>query len=85
MKAGRWAVPRAFLLGDGAPLQFVAFNHAGDLLASEDRDGTVCLWDPRSGRKLVEDVGHAAGHCSSVRTTSGWPAGSTVPRWASGK
>src|SRR5262249_31722157 len=30
----------------------VAFNHAGDLLASRSWDGTLRLWNPRTGRQL---------------------------------
>jgi serine/threonine protein kinase/WD40 repeat protein/tetratricopeptide (TPR) repeat protein len=31
-----------------------AFNHAGDLLASTSWDGTLRLWDPRSGQQLFK-------------------------------
>ncbi|HMF19409.1 MAG TPA: tetratricopeptide repeat protein, partial [Gemmataceae bacterium] len=31
-----------------------AFNHAGDLLASTSWDGTLRLWDPRTGQQLFQ-------------------------------
>jgi WD40 repeat protein/tetratricopeptide (TPR) repeat protein len=34
------------------------FSHAGDFLVSSGWDGTVRLWDPVSGRQLVQGVGH---------------------------
>jgi WD40 repeat protein len=36
----------------------VKFSHAGDLLISTSWDGTTRLWDPISGRQLVQGVGH---------------------------
>jgi serine/threonine protein kinase/WD40 repeat protein len=36
----------------------VAFNHAGDLLASRSWDGTTRLWDPVVGKQLVSIPGH---------------------------
>ena len=32
---------------------FVAFNHRGDLLASQGWEGVLRLWDPRTGRQLL--------------------------------
>src|SRR5205823_2602866 len=31
---------------------FLAYSHAGDLLASTGWDGTLRLWDPRTGKQL---------------------------------
>src|SRR5262249_57489859 len=36
----------------------VKFSHAGDFLISTGRDGTTRLWDPVSGRQLVQGEGH---------------------------
>jgi eukaryotic-like serine/threonine-protein kinase len=37
----------------------LAFNHAGDLLASTSWDGTLRLWDPRTGQQLFNAPGLA--------------------------
>ncbi len=52
--------PLTYLHGHAYPPTLVAFNHGGDLLASTGWDGAVCLWDPWTGRQLVEDHGHSA-------------------------
>jgi WD40 repeat protein len=36
----------------------IKFNHAGDFLISTAWDGTTRLWDPVSGRQLVQGEGH---------------------------
>jgi WD40 repeat protein len=48
---GRGAAPPFAGLGDGGE---VRFNHAGDLLAGTDWDGTLSLWDARSGHLLLQ-------------------------------
>jgi WD40 repeat protein len=41
------------LRGHSAEVVHVAFNHGGDLLVSSSWDGTTRLWDPWTGRQLV--------------------------------
>jgi WD40 repeat protein len=48
---GRGASPPFRGLGGGGQ---VRFNHAGDLLAGTDWDGTLSLWDARSGHLLLQ-------------------------------
>src|SRR5262249_11599531 len=36
----------------------IKFSHAGDFLISTGWDGTTRLWDPISGRQLVQGEGH---------------------------
>jgi WD40 repeat protein len=42
---------------EGSP-RWLAFNHAGDLLASTGWDGTVRLWDPWIGKQRVVSPGY---------------------------
>jgi serine/threonine protein kinase/WD40 repeat protein len=44
----------ARLEGHKADGIYFAYNHAGDLLASTGWDGTMRLWDPRTGRQLFK-------------------------------
>jgi len=45
--------PEAVLAGHAAMIMSLAFNHAGNLLASASYDGVVRLWNPDSGRQLA--------------------------------
>src|SRR5439155_4396735 len=38
----------------------IAFNHAGDLLASAGWDGMLRLWDPRTGKQLFSTISWSA-------------------------
>jgi WD40 repeat protein len=51
--------PRAVLKGHDGPVVFVAFGPSDDLLVSASWDGTSRLWDPATGRQLVQAQGHA--------------------------
>ncbi len=45
---------QALLRGHQAEVVATEFNHAGDLLASTSLDGTLRLWDPMSGKELLQ-------------------------------
>jgi WD40 repeat protein len=46
------AQQRGLLLGHAGPVQAVAFSRDGRLLATGSDDGTVRLWDPRTGQQI---------------------------------
>ena len=54
----RTGQPRSILKGHEGSARWLAFNHAGDLLASTGWDGTVRLWDPWIGRQRVVSQGY---------------------------
>jgi WD40 repeat protein/serine/threonine protein kinase len=45
------------LRGHQSEVRAVTFNHTGDLLASQSWDGTLRLWNPKSGRQLLNCPG----------------------------
>jgi WD40 repeat protein len=47
----------SILKGHRASVTQVAFNHAGNLLASNSHDGTTRLWDPVTGQQLLQTDG----------------------------
>jgi eukaryotic-like serine/threonine-protein kinase len=53
----RTGQPRSILKGHEGSPRWLAFNHAGDLLASTGWDGTVRLWDPWIGELRVVSPG----------------------------
>ncbi len=57
--------PLAVLPGHEGLVTEVAFNHAGDLLASKGHDGTVRLWDVELRRQLVRTTSVFTG-CSRM-------------------
>ncbi len=54
----RTGPPRSILKGHEGSPRWLAFNHAGDLLASTGWDGTVRLWDPWIGKQRVVSPGY---------------------------
>jgi len=50
---------QAVFEGSSAVIVGLAFNHAGDLLASSSFDGVVRLWETPSGRQLASHPGNA--------------------------
>jgi serine/threonine protein kinase/WD40 repeat protein/Tfp pilus assembly protein PilF len=68
---------RAQLNGHHRPVIGVAFNHAGDLLASSSWDMTTRLWDPDTGEELVKAHGtfacfsHDDRHLAYIRHARG--------------
>jgi WD40 repeat protein len=57
--AGR---PLKLLEGHGSLVAHVAFNHAGDRLATGGWDPTVRLWDTTTGKELFRTTSPLAGH-----------------------
>jgi WD40 repeat protein len=49
----------------------VAFSHDGEILASASWDGTIKLWDPKSGRELRTLAGHGWGVYKAVFSPDG--------------
>jgi serine/threonine protein kinase/WD40 repeat protein/tetratricopeptide (TPR) repeat protein len=60
-----WDVPAGrmhdMLKGHSGVVISVAFNHAGDLLASTSWDGTLRLWDPWTAKEMLRTQGGLAG------------------------
>ncbi len=67
----------AVLEGDTAFIMSVAFNHAGDLVASAGYDDIVQLWNPDSGRKVAGFRGSSwqLEFSADDRQLSGWQNG----------
>jgi WD40 repeat protein/serine/threonine protein kinase len=71
---------RLVLRGHQMAVQHVAFNHDGDMLASQSLDGTLRLWDPATGKQLVSIPGAALAPQFSTddRLLSGTVQGSQI-------
>jgi serine/threonine protein kinase/WD40 repeat protein len=65
----------------------VAFNHQGNLLATTSYDGTTRLWDPMTGRQLLQAPGYAVSFSRNDNWLGLGYVGSRVGRWevASGR
>jgi WD40 repeat protein len=70
--AARSLVPRRRLVADRTDASAVAFTPDGRTLATGGQEGTVVLWDMRTGRQLGPPlVGHASGVASSAFSPDG--------------
>src|SRR5579883_1107549 len=49
---------RLLLPGHGSPVRALAFSPDGTTLASACRDGSIVLWNPRTGKAKVVITGH---------------------------
>ena len=57
------------ILSGHSAVDYVTFNHRGDLLATTGWDKTLRLWDPLTGKQLVRSRGE---ELRSVRMINGW-------------
>jgi eukaryotic-like serine/threonine-protein kinase len=62
-------------------VQYVVFNHGGDLLASSGWDSTTRLWDPETGGQLVSCPGRPVRFSRDDEWLGLGLAGSHVGRW----
>ena len=71
------AQPRAIVLeGHKNHGILAAFNHRGDLLASDDWSSTLRLWDPRTGQQVLNALGghHTLRFSRDDRYLNAWAA-----------